>query len=67
MLNPDLNLLMKDKISRYSLVTGTAKRARAIAEKAEEDGEIIEEKTVSLAMQELLDGKYRIVESEEAK
>ena len=28
MLNPDLNSILKDNLSRYSLVTATAKRAR---------------------------------------
>ena len=32
MLNPDLRILLKDHISRYSLVTAVAKRARTITE-----------------------------------
>ena len=41
MFNPDLKNILKDHLSRYSLVTATAKRAREISEKAEEDGEIM--------------------------
>lgn len=33
MLNPDLRAVLKNHLSRYSLVTATAKRARAIAER----------------------------------
>lgn len=65
MLNPDLNKLTKGEINRFSLVTGTAKLARDIADRAEEEKEIIEEKTVTLAMMDLLDEKYRIVEPAE--
>ena len=32
MFNPDLSVLLKNHVSRYSLVTATAKRARAIAD-----------------------------------
>ena len=40
MLNADLNKVLKGKTSRYSLVIATAKRARKIAEDAEENNEI---------------------------
>lgn len=36
MLNPDLRKILKNHLSRYSLVTATAKRARAIADELEE-------------------------------
>ena len=52
---------------RYSLVTATAKRAREISEKAEEDGEIMIEKPVSIALDEILSGKYKIIEPEEIR
>ncbi len=67
MFNPDLRGVLKNHLSRYSLVTATAKRARDIAEKAEEDKEILTEKTVSLAIDEILEGKYVIVEPEEIR
>lgn len=67
MINVDLNALLKDDISRYSLVVATAKRARDIAEIAKAEGEIIVEKPVSLAVQDFQEGKYIVVESEEVK
>ena len=67
MLNADLNKVLKGKTSRYSLVIATAKRARRIAQEAEENHEIIVEKPVTLALEEFLDGKYEIVEPEEIR
>ena len=67
MFNPDLSGVLKNHLSRYSLVTATAKRAREIAEDANEDGEILTEKPVSLALDEILDGEYVIVEPEEIR
>ena len=67
MLNPDLRNVLKNRTSRYSLVVATAKRAREISEEAEEKGEIITEKPVSLAIQEIIDGKYVVVEPEEIR
>ncbi len=64
MLNPDLRNVLKDKTSRYSLVIATAKLARQIAVLAEEKGEIIVEKPVTLAVNQLIDGKYYIEEPE---
>ncbi len=66
MLNPDLREVLGEDISRYSLVIATAKRAREIAEEAEEKGEIIVEKPVTLAVNEFLDGKYCVQKLEEA-
>lgn len=66
MLNPDLRNVIDEDISRYSLVIATAKRAREIAEEAEEKGEIIVEKPVTLAVNEFLDGKYVIEKDEES-
>ncbi|MBO4342600.1 MAG: DNA-directed RNA polymerase subunit omega [Clostridia bacterium] len=67
MFNPDLSKVLKGNLSRYSLVTATAKRAREIAEESEANGEIITEKPVTLALDEILDGKYVIVEPDEIK
>lgn len=65
MLNQDLSKVLTGHISRYSLVTATAKRARAIADKNLEDENITTEKPVSVALNEFLEDKYRIVEPEE--
>ncbi len=65
--NPSLQGVLTDHLSRYSLVIATAKRAREISEAAEENGEILTEKTVSLALEEIVDGKIKIIEPEEIR
>ena len=67
MLNPDLKNVLNQGISRYSLVTATAKRAREIAEAAEENKEIMTEKPVSVALEEILAGQFTIIEPEEIR
>ena len=67
MFNPDLSNVLKNHLSRYSLVTATAKRAREISDDALENGEIIVEKPVSLALDEIVEGKYQIIEPEEIR
>lgn len=61
MLKPAITDLMKVYNNRYSLVTAIAKRARQIATKAELDNDILEEKPVRMAIDELLKGRFRIV------
>ena len=65
MINVDLKDLLKDGISIYSLVVGVAKRSRDLSDEAKANGEILVEKPVSLAVEDLLDGYYSIKESEE--
>lgn len=65
MLNQDLSKVLSNHISRYSLVTATAKRARAISEKNLEDKIITTEKPVSAALDQILEGEYKIVEPDE--
>ena len=67
MFNPDLRGVLKNHLSRYSLVTATAKRAREISENAEENKIIMTEKPVSVALDEILAGEYVIVEPEEIR
>ncbi len=67
MFNPDLRNVLKDRTSRYSLVTAVAKRAREISADAQENGEILTEKPVSLALDEIITGKYEVVEPEEIR
>ena len=62
MINIDMKPLLKGGISRYSLVVGVAKRSREIADEAKERKEIIVEKPVSLAVEELMEGKFIIDE-----
>lgn len=65
MLNQDLGTVLQNHISRYSLVTATAKRARAISEKNLEDKIVTTEKPVSAALEQILDGEYKIIEPDE--
>ena len=67
MFNPDLRNVLKDHLSRYSLVTATAKRAREISEYAQENKIAMTEKPVSVALEEILDGKFAIIEPEEIR
>ncbi|MFQ9064523.1 DNA-directed RNA polymerase subunit omega [Eubacterium sp.] len=67
MFNPDLKKMLKNVNSRYSLVVGTAKRAREIRDEAVENDIILNEKTVSTAIEEIYDGKYVIEEPDEIK
>lgn len=65
--NPDLSSLLTNHTSRYSLVIATARRARTIAEESEANGISLVEKPVSLALNELLNGEYVLVEPEEIR
>lgn len=67
MFNPSLKKVLSNHLSRYSLVIATAKRAREISENAEQDGEILIEKPVSLALDEMITGKIKIIEPEEIR
>ena len=62
MINPDLNKVTKEPMSRYSLVIGVSKRARQISESKEELAFIGTEKPVTCALNELIEGKYDIIE-----
>lgn len=53
MLNPAIGKLIENTDSRYKLVLDIAKRARSIAKTAEDNGEIITEKPVTIAMNEM--------------
>ena len=67
MFNPDLKKMLDKVNSRYSLVVGTAKRAREIRDEAVENDKQIDEKTVSIAIEEICDGNYVIEEPDELK
>jgi len=57
MLYPPVADLLRDVESRYLLVNVVAQRARQIASEAEEYGEELTEKPVTLAIREVADGK----------
>lgn len=57
MLYPAMNKLTSYVPNRYMLVNVVARRARQIAENAEEIGEHLDEKPVTLAINEVSEGK----------
>ncbi len=64
MLKPSENMIRTPHESAYSLVIAVAKRARQIAEEAEEEGEVLTDKPVDMAVQDFVHDKYRIIEPE---
>jgi len=56
MLYPSIKDLLKNIDNRYLLVNVTAKRAREIAEEADNAGEPLGEKPVKIAINEIADG-----------
>ncbi|MBR5409194.1 MAG: DNA-directed RNA polymerase subunit omega [Clostridia bacterium] len=71
MINIDLKPMLKGGISRYSLCVAVAKRSREINDEAnerkEKDKILLEEKPVSLAVEDIRSGRYVIKESEDIK
>ena len=66
MHRPSANEMLKNSNeSYYSLVVGVAKRARQIAQEAEDKGETLTEKPVQLAVEEFAQGKFKIIEGNE--
>lgn len=57
MLYPAMKDLLKQVPSRYQLVNVVAHRARQIASAADEQGYLLSEKPVSLAIQEIAAGQ----------
>lgn len=57
MLNPKIGELIATYDNRYRLVTDISKCAREISQEAEENGEILIEKPVSIAIEKLADEK----------
>lgn len=67
MLAPKDIEILQGKNSRYAVVVGVAKRARQIAEEAEENKEILVEKTVSLAINDFKNGDCTLFASNDAE
>lgn len=61
MLKPSDIENIQGKNSRYAVVIGVAKRAREIAETAEQEQTILIEKPVSLAIEDFEKGNYKLV------
>ena len=64
-IKPTVQELLKKAKNRYELVIATSKRARQIAEGAELKTTVKEESPVTLAANEIAEGKVKIVEPKE--
>ena len=64
MLYPPRAELVNKVGSRYLLVNLVARRARDISQKAEENGDILERKPISMAIDEVYTGKLKIKEEQ---
>ena len=60
MLYPPMNQLTANVPNRYLRVNVVARRARQIAQEAEDAGEKLDVKPVTLAIQEVADGKLSV-------
>ena len=58
MLYPAMNQLTSYAPNRYMMVNVVARRARQIAEEAEISGEHLDDKPVTMAIDEVADGKF---------
>lgn len=67
MVKPTVQELLKKAKNRYELVIATSRRARQIAEGAEVKTDVKEESPVTLAANEIAEGKIKIIEPEEAQ
>lgn len=67
MLYPPVADLLKNVDSRYLLVNVVAQRARQIAQEAEQMQEELPQKPVTMAIQEVADGKLTATLKEEYK
>ncbi len=61
MLRPAVNQIISKNESCYSLVIAVAKRAREITTEIYKSGQILEEKPVKTAVEEIASGKCKIV------
>lgn len=67
MLSINLEKVIKEDSSRYEFAVAVAKRARQIVDEAQEDKTILDEKPVSMAVDEIKDGicTYKSAQEEE--
>lgn len=66
-VKPTVTELLKKAKNRYELVIATSKRARQISAGAEVKTKVKEESAVTLAANEIAEGKIDIIEPEEIK
>lgn len=67
MLNVDVRPVLGKKVSRYSLVSAVAKHARNLVDDAEADRRTLLGKPVTLSLNDFLEQKYALLESEEIR
>ena len=67
MVKPTVQELLTKAKNRYELVIATSKRARQISSGAEVKTNVKEESAVTLAANEIAEGKIDIIEPEEMK
>lgn len=60
MLYPPMNKLLEQVPSRYMLVNVIAQRARQIANEAEENQVVLDDKPVSIAIREVAEGNVTV-------
>ena len=65
-VKPSVTELLKKAKNRYELVIATSKRARQIADGAELKTKVKEDSAVTLAANEIAEGKIEIINSEES-
>ena len=64
-VKPTVSELLKLARNRYELVIATSKRARQISSGAEIKTDVDKESTITLAANEIAEGKVKIIEPEE--
>ena len=64
MVKPTVQELLKKAKNRYELVIATSKRARQISNGAEVKTKVKEESAVTLAANEIAEGKINIIQSD---
>ena len=67
MVKPSVSDLLKKAKNRYELVIATSKRARQISEGAPVKTNVKEESAVTLAANEISEGKIEIIQPEESR
>lgn len=66
-VKPTVSELLKKAKNRYELVIATSKRARQISNGAEVKTDVKEDSSVTLAANEIAEGKIEIIEPEEMR
>lgn len=60
MLRPAVNQIISKNESCYSLVLAVAKRAREISQDLYDNNQVLEEKPVKTAVEDIASGRYKI-------